>query len=401
LIGASDVQGRLPISIPGIYDIGDGISFDQTALRYGKPEEVGLSTQKIYEIDDILRDAVRDSVFPGAVVAVVKDGVMAYKQAIGYHDYKKVRKVKDTDVYDLASITKVVSTTTAVMKLIDDGKLSLDDKISAFIPEWDTPEKRTVTVRDILLHQSGLPPFRVYVDSLKSRSAIIEAIKIEPLTYETGSEYVYSDLGMILLAEIVGDLTGRAIDGFMRAEFYSPMGMRATYFNPRKVSRWYVNRIPPTEIDTVFRNALVQADVHDERAYYLDGVAGHAGLFSTVDDLAKYSTMLLNNGVYGGERYLSEAIIKQFTSRQSNLSGRGLGFDRRSESGFTSAGQLSGEDTFGHLGFTGTSLWTDREKNMTVILLTNRTYPNRSYGRAISRIRAAVADAAFSSIIQP
>ncbi len=401
LFGASAVSGKLPIRIPGMYEIGDGIQMEHTALRYGKPEEVGLVSKQLYEIDDILRDAVRDSVFPGAVAAVVKDGVMVYRKEVGYHDYDKLKPVKDSDVYDLASITKVVSTTTAVMKLIDENKLALDDEIWKFIPEFDTDEKRQITIRDMLLHQSGLPPFRVYVDSLKDRASIIRAIKNEPLTYETGTDYVYSDLGMILLAEIVSLVADRGIDGYMRKEFYYPMGMYGAYFNPRKVSRWYVNRIPPTEIDTVYMRGLVQANVHDERAYFLDGVAGHAGLFATADDLAKYSTMLLNGGVYSGKRYLSSEIIEEFTTKQSDLSGRGLGFDRKSPEGFTTAGQLSSIDTFGHLGFTGTSMWIDREKNMAVILLTNRTYPNRSYGRRISRIRAAVADAAFSAFIKP
>lgn len=401
LFGASTLKGKLPIKIPGMYSIGDGIEIEQTSLRYGNPEDVGLRSNDLFKIDDILRDAVRDSVFPGAVAAVIKDGVMVYKQEMGYHDYNKLKKVKDSDVYDMASITKVVSTTTAVMKLIDDSKLSLDDEIRQFIPEFDTEEKKSITIRDILLHQTGLPPFRVYVDDLKDRASILQAIKNEPLTYQTGTKYMYSDLGMILLAEIVSQITEQGIDGFMRKEFYAPIGMYGTYFNPRNVSRWYVRRIPPTEIDSVYHRGLVQANVHDERAYYLDGVAGHAGLFSTVDDLAKYSTMLLNGGVYDGKRYLNQETIEQFTSQQSELSGRGLGFDRKSPEGFTTAGQLSSNNTFGHLGFTGTSLWIDKERNMTVILLSNRTYPNRSYGKRISRIRAEVADAAFSALINP
>lgn len=401
LFGASEVKGTLPIEIPGMYSIGDGLDFEHTMLRYGKAEETGLASKKLYEIDDILREAIRDSVFPGAVAAVVKDGVMIYKESFGYHDYQKLKAVKDTDVYDLASITKIVSTTTATMKLVDEEKLSLDDKVSKFIEEFDTEEKKDITISDLLLHQSGLPAFRVYVDELKDRNSIINAIRNEALINEPGEKYVYSDLGMILLAEIVSMITERGIDGYMRREFYYPMGMYGAYFNPRKVSRWYVNRIPPTEIDTVYRDKLIQAEVNDERAYYLDGVAGHAGLFATADDLAKFGTMLLNEGTYGGREYLSPEIIRQFTTQQSTLSGRGYGFDRKSPSGFTTAGQLASEDTFGHLGFTGTSFWVDREKNMVVILLTNRTYPYRSYGKRISRIRSAVADAAFSAFIKP
>tara|TARA_R110000868_G_scaffold304437_3_gene565010 strand:- start:31227 stop:34097 length:2871 start_codon:yes stop_codon:yes gene_type:complete len=400
LFGASKVQGKLPIQIPEMYEIGAGIELEHTALRYGKPEDVGLVSSELYKIEDILRGAIRDSVFPGAVATVIKDGVMVYRQEMGYHDYEKIKQVKDSDVFDLASITKVVSTTTAVMKLIDDGKLALNDEIWRFLPEFNSDEKRHITIRDMLLHQSGLPAFRVYVDEFKDRNSIIKAIKNEPLIYKTGTEYVYSDLGMILLAEIVSLITDRGIDAYMRREFYYPMGMYGAYFNPKRVSRWYVNRIPPTEIDTVYRDHLIQADVHDERAFYMDGVAGHAGLFATADDLAKYSTMILNDGIYDGRRYLSSKIIREFTSQQSSISGRGLGFDRKSPTGFTTAGQLSSNDTFGHTGFTGTSFWIDREKNMAVMLLTNRTFPYRSYGKEISKIRAAVADAAFSAFIK-
>ncbi|MCG8373582.1 MAG: beta-lactamase family protein, partial [Balneolales bacterium] len=399
LFGASEVSGRLPIDIPGIYSIGEGMDFEQTTLRYGVPEDVGLRSREVYKIDDILTQAVLDSVFPGAVVAIVKDGVMVYRHEEGYHTYDKIRQVRDSDVYDLASITKVVSTTAAAMKLIDENYLNLEDEVWRYIPEFRTEEKESITIRHLLLHESGLPAFRVYVDELQDRRNILKAIKNEPLINPVGEKYVYSDLGMILLAEIVTEISGRSIDAYMRREFYYPMGMYGAYFNPKNVSRWYTNRIPPTEIDTVYRNRLIKSEVNDERAWYMDGIAGHAGLFATADDLAKFATMILNGGVYNGERYLSEQVIRQFTTQQSEISGRGLGFDRKSPNGFTTAGQLAGNDTFGHLGFTGTSMWIDREKNMTIILLTNRTYPHRSYGKDISRIRAAVADAAFSAII--
>ncbi|MDR9418179.1 glycoside hydrolase family 3 N-terminal domain-containing protein [Gracilimonas sp.] len=399
LFGASKVDAKLPIDIPNLYEIGDGLSFEHTALRYGSPEEVGLDPKELFKVDDIINDAIRDSVFPGAVVGIMKDGVLAYNRGYGYQDYTKTEAVQPTDVYDLASITKVMATTASTMKLIDEGKLSLDDRIAYFFPEFDTDEKRKITIRDILLHQSGLPPFRVYVDSIRTRPEIINAIKNEPLTYETGTDYVYSDLGMILLGEIIHEVSGKPLDVYSRSEFYYPMGMYSTFFNPHSQSRWLVNRIPPTEIDTVYDRGLVHAKVHDERAYYMDGVAGHAGLFSSAADIAKFATMLLNEGVYGDQRYLDSETVELFTTKQSEHSGRGLGFDRRSAEGFTTAGSLSGSDTFGHLGFTGTSFWIDRKKNMAVILLTNRTFPNRSYGSRISRIRAEVADAAYSAII--
>jgi beta-glucosidase-like glycosyl hydrolase/CubicO group peptidase (beta-lactamase class C family) len=398
LFGAANVSGTLPIEIPKLYNVGDGLNFKQTSLRYGAPEEVGINSQKLYEIEDILKDAVLDSVFPGAVTAVVKDGVLIYKHAEGYHTYDKLRKVKDSDIYDLASITKIAATTLAVMKLNSDGLLDLDEKVMAYIPEFKKPEKSEITIRLLLKHESGLPAFRIYVDTYQKRTEIIQAIKNEPLINEVGSTYVYSDLGMILLAEIVEKISGRSIDSFMRKNFYYPMGMYGAYFNPKKVSRWYTNRIPPTEFDTVYRNKLIKAEVNDERSWYMNGISGHAGLFASVDDLAKFGTLLLNEGTYLNKEYIAPEVIREFTTQQSSLSGRGLGFDRKKDTGFTTAGQLASDDTFGHLGFTGTSIWMDREKDMIVILLTNRTYPNRNYGKQISKIRAAVADAAFSSL---
>lgn len=400
LFGASKVTARLPIEIPGLYDLGEGMEMEHTTLRFGQPEEVGLNHNALFKIDDIINEAIRDSVFPGAVVGIVKDGVLAYNRGYGYQDYSKTEAVKETDVYDVASITKVMATTASVMKLIEEDKLNLNDRVSKFFPEFDTRDKRKITIRDILLHQSGLPPFRVYVDSLKTRGEIINAIKNEPLTYKPGSKYVYSDLGMILLAEIIHEVSGKPLDQYTRNEFYFPLNMYSTFFNPASNSRWLVSRIAPTEIDTVFGRGLVKARVHDERAYFMDGVAGHAGLFSSAIDMAKFSTMLLNDGTYAGKQFLEPETIRKFTTEQSKHSGRGLGFDRKIGDGFSTAGSLASNDTFGHLGFTGTSLWIDREKNMAVILLTNRTFPKRSYGKTISQIRAKVADAAFSAITQ-
>ncbi len=400
LFAAAEVKGKLPINIPGYYQIGDGINIPQSSIRSDRPESVGMSSDSLRGIRYVMQQAIKDSVFPGGIVAVMRKGVITYQEAYGYHDYDKTKPVKFNDVYDVASITKIMATTLATMKLVDEKKLSLDDKVATYIPEFKTDRKKNITIRDLLLHQSGLPPFKIYVDKLKTRADIIEAIKNEPLEYQSGTQYVYSDLGMILLAEIIGDITGSRIDRYIRKEFYFPMGLYSSFYNPAKMGRWMEIRIPPTEFDTLYGRGLVQAQVHDERAYYMDGVAGHAGLFSSARDMAKFSHLLLNDGFYGGERYLSKEIIELFTTKQTGLSERGLGFDRKSPFGFTTAGQLASDDTFGHLGFTGTSLWIDREKELTVILLTNRTYPDRSFGKQISRIRAEIADIAHAAIVE-
>ncbi|MFU8813086.1 MAG: glycoside hydrolase family 3 N-terminal domain-containing protein [Balneolaceae bacterium] len=397
LVGASTVQGRIPVDIPGHFSMGDGVPSERTALRIGTPEQAGMSSDKLLEIDRIMHRAIRDSVFPGGVVGVAKNGVMVWNHGYGYHDYTKTRAVSEQDVYDIASVTKIMATTAAVMKLVDEGSLSLDDRISAYIPEFGEGRKREITIRHLLLHTSGLPAFRTYVDVYQTRGEILNAIRSEPLINEPGAAYVYSDLGFILLAEIVEKVSGLRIDRYVRNRLYFPMGMISSHFNPKQVGRWMSNRIPPTEIDDVYLRGTVQAEVHDERAWFMDGVAGHAGLFSTTRDMAIFAQMLHQGGIYAGQRYFSEETVTQFRSRQSELSGRGFGFDRKSE-GFSSAGERTGPETFGHLGFTGTSIWMDPDQEVTIILLTNRTYPHRDRSRGISRIRAEIADAVMNSI---
>ncbi len=398
LFGGSEIGGRLPISIPGLYSVNHGLYLPQTAVRYDEPEVSGLSGDSLRNIDHIMNEAIFDSTFPGGVVTVLKDGNIAYQEGFGYETYEKLNPIKEDAVYDLASLTKVTATTAAVMKLVEEEKISLKDKIGKYIPSFSKDKKKNITIENFLLHNSGLPPFRVYVDSLKSEKEIIEAIKNEPLTYETGTDYRYSDLGFILLGEIIEQVTGRSLDQYLRETFYYPLGMSSTFFNPKKMGEYFIDRIPPTEIDTVFRDTTVHADVHDERSYFLNGVAGHAGLFSSGRDLAIFCQMLLNDGWYAGRRYLEPSTIEKFTKRQAKHSNRGYGFDRKSGKNST-AGSLTSKKTFGHLGFTGTSYWIDPERDLAIIILTNRTYPYRSYGKNISNIRAEVADAVVSSII--
>lgn len=399
LFGGSAITGKLPINIPGLYPINHGIELTQTALRYDKPEVAGLSRDSLRNIDNIMNEAIFDSTFPGGVVTIVKDGTIAYQKGFGYETYEKLNPVKENAVYDLASLTKVTATTAAVMKLIEEGKIDLKDKVGKYIPEFSEGDKKNITIRNFLLHNSGLPPFRIYVDSLKTEDEIIKAIKNEPLTYKTGTDYRYSDLGFILLGKIIEQVTGKTLDRYLRETYYYPLGMSSTFFNPKKMGPYFIDRIPPTEIDTVFRDTTIHAEVHDERSYYLNGVAGHAGLFSSGRDLAIFCQMLLNDGWYAGHRYLDASTIEQFTTRQGKHSNRGYGFDRKSGANST-AGSLTSEKTFGHLGFTGTSYWIDPERDLAIIILTNRTYPYRSYGKNISHIRAKVADAVISSIIK-
>lgn len=397
LFGASRIAGRLPIRIPGLYRMGDGLEMPQTTIRLGKPESVRLNPDSLYKIDRIMRNAIQDSTFPGGVVGILKNGVLAYNKGFGYQTYDKLKKVEEDGIYDLASLTKIVATTTAIMKLVDEGKVHLNDRVGKYFPEYRHGNKRKVRVRNLLLHNAGLPPFRIYVDSLKKRNDIVQAVKDEPLVEKPGDKFIYSDLGFILLGEIVQKVTGKRLDQYVEKEFFYPMGMSDTHFNPKRFGYWINGRVAPSEIDTVYRHTVLRGEVDDERAWYMDGVAGHAGLFSSTRDLAIFAQMLLNGGSYGGVQFISPQTVKEFTAIQSEASRRGYGFDHKSE-GFSTAGSLASMQTFGHLGFTGTSLWIDPTRNMAVILLTNRTWPHRSYGKHINQVRAGVSDAAISSI---
>lgn len=399
LFGASDVRGKMPISIPGMYKIGDGIEFTHTALRFDSPESVGMSTDTLMILDEIMQEAINDSVFPGGIMGVMKNGTMVWHKGYGYHDYEKTRGVLETDVYDLASLTKVLSTTTAVMKLIENGDLKITDRVAKYIPEFDNTVKRSITIEHLLLHTSGLPPFRTYVDKFKTRDEILNAVKNEPLIGKPGEQYAYSDLGFIILADIVEKITGQRIDRYIRNQFFYPMGMYSAHFNPSRLGAWMSRRIPPTEIDNVFSRGLLKGMVHDERAYYMDGVAGHAGLFGTARDLANWSQMILNGGTYAGRQYLKPETIRMFTGYESPFNRRGYGFDRKGGD-LSTAGSLTSERTFGHLGFTGTSIWMDPEDDVTIILLTNRTFPQRGTSAEINRVRREVADIVIKSIIK-
>lgn len=397
LFGASPVRGKLPANIPDLYTLGDGLEFDQTVLRLDDPAITGLRVDSLVNIDMVMQEAIDDSVFPGGVVAVVRDGAMVWQQGYGYHDYTKTRAVRETDVYDLASITKVMATTTSIMNLVDKGRLNLDDKVAKYIPEFNEGSKKEITIEHLLLHTSGLPAFQIYVDKLKTRSEIINAVKNEPLESEPGEKYVYSDLGFILLGEIVEEISGIRLDRYIRSQFFYPMNMHSAHYNPESIGRWLSRNIPPTEIDQTFNRGVVKGNVHDERAYFMDGVAGHAGLFASSRDIATYTYMLMNKGTYGARQYLSPETIDLFTGKRSTINQRGYGFDRKG-SGFSTAGSLTSDRTFGHLGFTGTSFWVDPEEDIAIILLTNRTYPSRTYGADISKIRAKIADTVMKSI---
>lgn len=400
LFGASTINGRLPISLPPHYKIGDGITLPKTTVRFtNMPEEAGFNRDSLYRVVRIMNKAIEDSVFPGGVVTVLKNGVVAYCKAFGYQTYKKLVPDQKNDVFDLASLTKVVATTSSIMKLYQEGKLSLDDPVSKYFAEFKEGEKAKITLKNLLTHTSGLPPDNQLTSAnTKSPHALMQDVLNTPLINPPGTKYVYSDLNFIILGAIVHKVSGMPLDRYAERYIFTPLGMFRTMFNPLKKRPWLKHLIVPTEIDTVYRHEVLKGVVNDERSYFLGGVAGHAGLFSTGPDLAAYAQMLLNGGQYNGTELYKPSTVQLFTTKESDISDRGYGFDLKTPNGFSTAGQLMSDETFGHLGFTGTSMWIDPTRKLAVILLTNREYPHRGTSHDINLVRSHVADAVVSSL---
>jgi beta-N-acetylhexosaminidase len=404
LFGQIPIRGQLPVTIPGInLKAGFGIA------RSAEPDTVqpmDVSADKeLQPAYQVIERAIADKAFPGATLAVGYQGKVAI-HAFGKLSYDaQAGAVSAQTKYDIASLTKVVATTTLVAKLVEGDfpvPLDLDAKIDRYLPEWSsTPQqspqqkewRSKVTVRHLLTHTSGLPPFKEYWRTSKGKQDTLVRIFAEPLDYEPGAKEVYSDLGIILMAEIVERLTGRGLDDLAKSYIFDPLKMSSTMFRPAK-KLW--PQIAPTEIDTNLRHRLVQGEVHDENAFAIGGVSGHAGLFSTAPDLAAFCQMLLDGGSYAHERILRRATVTQFTAPQ-RLSGgtRTLGWAVPTEGG--SSGHFFSAHSFGHTGFTGTSIWIDPDRDLFVVLLTNRVNPTRE-NQKIAQIRPALHDAVMESL---
>ena len=345
-------------------------------------------------VDKLMQQAVSDSVFPGAVLLFGIDHTFLFSKAYGHYTYdKNSRQVTTNSIFDLASVSKVVGTTTAAMILVDRGKLNLDEKVIAYLPEFNNNGKDKITIRNLLLHNSGLPAFKKYYDKYSTADEVINDIMNLKLIYEPGTKYVYSDLGMITLQKVIEKISGMPLDKFLYENLFKPLGMDLTMYNPPKELK---QNCVPTELDDFWRMRLLQGEVHDERAYMLNRVAGHAGLFSTAEDLSKFVRMLLDGGKYNGKQIISKKIIDEWTTKQSGLSDRGLGWDTRSKEK-SSSGKYFSMNSFGHTGYTGTSIWVDKDTKLFVILLTNRVHPTRK-NRKIIEFRPIIHNAIYESI---
>lgn len=399
IAGSAPITGILPIEIGGL-PRGSGLKRAalSTQLSRAQPAEAGMDPTISARIDSIVNAAIADHASPGAAVAVARHGKLIKLQGYGNLDYRPgFANATDSSLYDLASLTKVIGTTTAAMLLVDEGKLNLDAPITRYLPEFaaDTA-KRHITVRNLLLHNAGFKAFAPFYKTLKGRQQYLQAIVQLPLEYPTGTRYVYSDFSMITLALAIERISGQPIDQLLQERVFTPLGMLDTHYNPDAA---LLSRIAPTEIDTVFRKQHVHGVVHDENAFAIGGVSGHAGLFSSARDLAVFGQMLLNGGYYGGRRYIAPETVALFTTRQGPTpdggASRALGWDTPSRN--SSAGDYFSARSFGHTGFTGTSIWIDPEKDLLVVLLTNRVNPTRDNQKQ-APLRRALADAVQNAV---
>ena len=372
-----------------------GIEPGGGGLPAKSPAAVGMSAQRLVAIDHIMSRAIRAGGFPGGVVVVGRRGAVAMEKGygtLGWSDKTKV--VPERTIYDLASLTKVVATTTALMILFDQGKIDLDAPVSTYLPTFSGGAKDDITLRLLLEHRSGLPAGRdIWRHAFTPEDARAAAIAT-PLECSPGACLIYSDIGADILGFVVEALAGERMDTFMQEHVFEPLKMEETAFRPHWTLR---DRIAPTELNPP-RGYPLRGEVHDENAYVMGGVAGHAGLFSTASDLAMFAQMMLNGGELNGVRIIAHSTVALFTARTAEKGSRGLGWDTCAKD--SACGRLLSPRAFGHTGFTGTSLWIDPDRDLFVILLTNRVHAPRVRrpSKVITDIREDVADVACLAV---
>ncbi len=409
IFGALGAEGKLPVSINEQYQKDAGISVTQLGtFKYSPPEAVGLDVLYLKKIDSIVCQSIKEKAIPGCQVLVARNNQVVYKKSFGYHTYDSLHEVKDSDLYDLASLTKVSGALPGLMKLSEEGKFDLDTTLGTYLPYFKKGRKKALTFREILAHQAGLKSWIPYWKTAirkngKYRRKTLSDSKTDDYTYEIAEglflhnaykdniykqirksklgekQYLYSGLIFYVFPDIIEAITGENYTDYIYTNFYKPLG--ATTLTYRPEDKFDLNSIVPTEYDSLFRKGQIHGKVHDEGAAMMKGISSNAGLFANANDLAKLFQMYCNYGTYGGHTFLKEETIREFTSIQyaDNENRRGLGFDRPlsqpHENGNTakSVSQLS----FGHSGFTGTFAWADPEYHLVYIFLSNRVYPTR------------------------
>jgi beta-glucosidase-like glycosyl hydrolase/CubicO group peptidase (beta-lactamase class C family) len=426
-------KGKLPVTVCESFKYGDGI-IPKRLLAEVSADELGFkSAQMTKEIDSIVNDAIRQKAIPGAVVLVAKDGKIAYERAFGYLTYDSTEAVYPETMYDMASVTKIMATTLAVMKLYDEGKLDLQKTLGDYLPWVRGSDKAPLKLWDVLLHQAGLkawiPFYRETIDTLNNGEVnyniysrtmdSVHTVRVAENVYlrhdwvdtmykrilqsELGptGKYIYSDNDYIFLGKIIEQITGMTLDQYVRKTFYDKLDLKYTGFKPR--DRFPVSYIAPTENEALFRQQLIRGDVHDPGAAMFGGVAGHAGLFSNAYELAVLAQVLVNGGVLNGQNLFKRSTIQYFTEYHSDISRRGLGFDKPEKDNETrrepyptlSASPL----TYGHTGFTGTCFWIDPKYNLVYIFLSNRVNSPDAGKFLRMNIRPKVHEAIYKALL--
>ncbi|MDQ2889690.1 MAG: serine hydrolase [Gemmatimonadota bacterium] len=352
---------------------------------------MGLSPSLPPKIDSLIKAAIADHAAPAMAVAIGRYDRLIYLHSYGRLTYDDTAAaVDDHTRFDLASLTKVIATTTAAMMLEESGKLDISRTVVSYLPEFNSPEKKDITVRMLITHRGGLEAFAPLWHTLKGRDQYLAAINSRPLAYAPGTKSIYSDWDYVLMGLIVERVSGESLDAFTAQRIFQPLGMTETGFRPDTVAK---RHIAPTEIDSA--RGLVWGSVHDENADAIGGVSGHAGLFSTAHDLAIFARMMLNGGSVGAARILAPTTIARWTAAQDPGSSRALGWDTPAL--HSSAGRFFSPRSYGHTGFTGTSIWTDPERGVWVVLLTNRVYPTRNNNKHLD-LRREVSDAVQQAV---
>jgi CubicO group peptidase (beta-lactamase class C family) len=379
------------------------------------PESVGMRADLGAVLDSVVNAGIANGATPGAELAVGRYGRLVHMRGYGHLDPAPGSPVpNDSTLWDMASLTKVIATTTAAMILEEEGKLDLDKPVHDYLPEFDAPDKAGITVRMLLEHRGGMESGSKLWKHFRGKAAFLQQINARPLAYTPNDSSIYSDWDLVLTGFIIERITGMPEDQYLKQRVFGPLGMHDTGWNPLVTGPFSMPadsdctaqlalatperlaRIAPTEVDTVYRHRHIHGIVHDENTCAMGGVAGHAGLFSSGRDLAKFAQMLLNGGEYGDVRLLHPSTIARWTANRHLGSSRATGWDTPSLN--SSAGHYFSPRSFGHTGFTGTSIWVDPEKGVFVILLTNRVNPTRANTKVFA-LRRDVADAVQKSIL--
>ena len=366
------------------------------SLVNASPSAVGMDSLLPARLDSIVRLAIAEGAAPGATLAVARFGRVVHLRGYGTLDYAQDSPAADaTTLYDLASLTKVVATTTLAMILEEEHKLDLSRTVRSYLPEFDAPDKAAITVRMLLTHSGGLEAGAPLYQKERGRAAFLAQINARPARSVPGTATVYSDWDMVVLQAVIERITGSTLDQLAAERIFRPLGMADTRFTPDTSDAALLRRIAPTAVDST-RGGLLHGVVHDGNAWALGGVSGHAGLFSSARELATFTQMLLNGGSYDGVRILAPSTVARWTGRQDLASSRALGWDTPAPA--ASAGRYFSPRSFGHTGFTGTSIWVDPERGVFVVLLMNRVNSRGASTRHV-QLRRDVADAVQAAIL--